>query len=195
ICEQAQTGQLECPKDRRFSGDAWADNPSALLAAHAYLLSSRTMYRMVDAATVPETLRSRLRFSVMQWVEAMSPTNFLVSNPEALNLFMQTQGESLQAGMRNLLSDIQKGRLSQTDESRFQLGENLATTPGAVVFENRLLQLIQYAPTTASVHAKPLLIVPPCINKYYILDLQQGNSLVEFAVSQGFTVFVISWRN
>lgn len=195
VCEKVQQGQLECPKDRRFSGEAWAASQPALLAAHSYLLSARTMFRMVDAASVPDAVRSRLRFSVMQWVEAMSPTNFLASNPEALGLFLQTQGESLQAGMRNLLSDLQKGRLSQTDESGFRLGENLAASQGAVVFENRLMQVIQYAPSTPSVHARPLLMVPPCINKFYILDLQPGNSLVEYAVSQGLTVFMISWRN
>src|SRR3546814_145972 len=153
------------------------------------------MNRLVDAADLPEAARSRLRFSLMQWLEAAAPSNFLATNPEAQQLLIQTQGQSLGNGLRNLLGDLQKGRLSQSDESRFQVGRDLGITPGQVVFKNPLMQVIQYAPQTAKVHKKPLLIVPPCINKFYILDLQPENSFVRYAVQEGHTVFLVSWRN
>lgn len=195
IAAEAQQGILEKPSDRRFASKAWESSPGYLLSAHAYLLSAKTLNQMVDAAQVSEPVRNRLRFSVMQWVEAMSPTNFMVTNPEAQLTLMETHGESLQKGMCNLLNDIRKGRLTQTDESRFELGENIALSEGSVVYQNPVMQLIQYAPLSAKVHQKPLVIVPPCINKFYILDLQPENSFVRHAVEQGFTVFLVSWRN
>src|SRR5690606_36019401 len=163
--------------------------------AHIYLLSASVMQKMVDQAAVPDHVRERLRFSVEQWNDAMSPANYFLTNPDVLKTFADTNGESLQKGFLNLLGDLRRGRISQTDDSTFEVGNNLATTPGSVVFENPWFQLLQYAPQTATVYRRPLLMVPPCINKYYILDLQSGNSLVEYAVSQGFTVFMISWRN
>lgn len=195
LATQAQQGTLGAPPDRRFSSQEWASHPSFLFMAHAYLLSAKTMQVMVDAAQVDDALRNRLKFSVMQWVEAMAPTNFMATNPEAQRALFETQGQSLRDGMMNLLADLKKGRMTQTDESRFQVGQNLAVTPGAVVFQNPYFQLIQYQPTTGKVHRKPLVIVPPCINKFYILDLQPENSFVKYAVDQGFTVFVVSWRN
>jgi len=128
-------------------------------------------------------------------VDAWAPSNFLATNPEALQTLIQTKGQSLLSGMENFLHDVQKGRISQTDESAFEVGRNLATTAGQVVFENRLMQLVQYQPLTQTVHQRPLLMVPPCINKYYILDLQPDNSFVRFALEQGFQVFMVSWRN
>jgi polyhydroxyalkanoate synthase len=131
----------------------------------------------------------------MQWIDALSPANFFATNPDAQAALVDTGGESLVAGLQNLLSDVQRGRISQTDETKFQVGENVATTPGAVVFQNRFFQLIQYKPATTMVYQRPILLVPPCINKFYILDLQPENSFVRHAVEQGFTVFLMSWRN
>jgi polyhydroxyalkanoate synthase len=135
-----------------------------------------------------------VRFAVQQWIDAAAPSNFLALNPEAQKKAIETKGESLARAAAPALGDIQQGHVSQTDESAFEVGRNVATTPGAVVFENELFQLIEYAPLTAKVHERPLLIVPPCINKFYILDLQPENSLVRYA-SQGHRVFVVSWRN
>ena len=195
ILQQAQTGTLPVPSDRRFQGDAWRQNPLALMNAHLWVLSGRMMNRMVDAAQTSEATRNRLRFSVMQWLEATAPSNFLITNPEVQRLVLETSGQSLAKGMANLLQDIGKGRMSQTDETGFELGRNIAVTPGAVVYQNAYMQLIQYAPQTPQVFARPLVIVPPCINKYYILDLQPENSFVRHAVEQGHTVFLVSWRN
>jgi len=192
---QAQEGTLEPPQDRRFRDSSWASNPAFLTIAHGYLLGAQALEEMVDAAQVDESTRERLRFNVMQWTEAISPTNFLLTNPQAQQEAIDTQGQSIAKGLQQLFSDMQKGRMSQTDESAFSVGENVAITPGQVVYENPLMQLIQYAPQTEHVYARPLLIVPPCINKYYILDLQENNSFVRYAVEQGFTVFLVSWRN
>jgi polyhydroxyalkanoate synthase len=195
LATTAHQGNLLPPADRRFNTPSWAGSPSSLLMAHAYLLSARAMNQLVDAADVAEPVRNRLRFSVMQWIEALSPANFLATNPDVQQALIESGGQTLSTGMQHFFGDLQKGRISQTDESKFQLGVNVAATKGAVVFQNRLVQLIQYAPLTATVHKTPLLIVPPCINKYYILDLQPENSFVRYAVEQGFTVFMVSWRN
>ena len=195
LCDDARRGALAPLADRRFAGDAWAANGSHLLLAHTYLLSARAMQRMVDAAQVSEPMRERLRFSIMQWVDALSPSNFLALNPDAQQSIVESAGRALNEGLANLLGDVKKGRITQTDESQFEIGRNVAVTPGEVVFENTLFQLIQYAPSTATVHELPLVIVPPNINKFYILDLQPENSFVRHAVEQGFTVFLISWRN
>ncbi len=195
IASGAQQGVLDKPADRRFAAKAWEASPGHLLAAHAYLLSAKAMNQMVDAAQVSEPERNRLRFSVMQWVEAVSPSNFLATNPEAQRMLVETNGQSLRLGVRNLFQDLQKGRLTQTDESGFELGKNVGTTAGSVIFQNEVIQLIQYAPLSGKVHQKPLLIVPPCINKFYILDLQPENSFVRYVVEQGCTVFLVSWRN
>lgn len=195
MVSSAGQGTLEPPADRRFSGAAWSEDPGALIMAHTYLLSVQALNQMVEAANVTESVRKRLRFSVMQWVDAMSPSNFLATNPDAQHTLIQSRGESLRLGIGNLLEDLRKGRMSQTDESSFELGRNIGVTEGAVVFENAYMQLIQYAPQTPKVYERPLLIVPPCINKFYILDLQPENSFVRHAVEQGFTVFMISWRN
>lgn len=195
LCDDARRGALTPLADRRFAGEAWAANGQHLLMAHTYLLSARAMSRMVDAAQVSEPMRDRLRFSIMQWVDALSPSNFLALNPDAQQSIVESAGRALNEGLANLLGDVKKGRITQTDETQFEIGRNVAVTPGEVVFENPLFQLIQYAPTTATVHEVPLVIVPPNINKFYILDLQPDNSFVRHAVEQGFTVFLISWRN
>lgn len=195
ICDEAQRGVLAPPADRRFRSAAWAASSQHLLMAHAYLLSSRVLSRMVDAAQVSEPLRNRLRFSIMQWVDALSPSNFLAFNPDVQQSIIDTAGRALSDGLANLANDLRKGRISQTDESQFEIGRNVATTPGQVVFQNALFQLIQYSPQTDTVFQRPLVIVPPNINKFYILDLQPANSLVRYAVEQGHTVFMVSWRN
>ena len=195
LLAQSEKGELTTPKDRRFSGDAWASHPSFLFMANAYLLSAETMQKMVDAVDMPEDAREKLRFATMQWLDAMAPSNFLATNPDAQHALIQSNGMSLMQGIQNFYADLQKGYLSQSDESRFTVGENLAITEGQVVFENPLFQLIQYTPLTEQVYQTPLLVVPPCINKYYILDLQPENSFARYAVEQGFTVFLVSWRN
>jgi polyhydroxyalkanoate synthase len=181
--------------DRRFSAPEWRSNPLFAFNAAAYLLNARFLMAMADAVETTPRAKQKIRFAVQQMVDAMSPANFLVTNPEAQQKIIETKGESLAKGIAHMLGDMQKGRISQTDESAFEVGRNVATSEGMVVFENRLFQLIQYKPLTATVHERPLLLVPPCINKYYILDLQPENSLVRHAVEQGHTVFLVSWCN
>jgi polyhydroxyalkanoate synthase len=195
LAEDAREGRLAPPADKRFAGEAWGRSTPHLVLAHAYLLSARAMLRMVDAADVSDALRSRLRFSITQWVDALAPSNFLALNPEAQAAIADSAGKTLADGLANLMNDLRKGRITQTDESQFEIGVNVAVTPGQVVFENPLFQLIQYTPTTPTVHARPLVIVPPNINKFYILDLQPANSFVRHAVDAGHTVFMMSWRN
>jgi len=195
VLAQAQKGTLPAPPDRRFSDKAWSESPAHLVHAHLYLLTSQALQELVDTIQVDDAARERLRFNIMQWTEAVSPANFLFTNPQAQKKALETSGQSLSKGLALLLEDLEKKRLTQTDESAFEVGVDLATTPGAVVYENPLMQVIQYSPQTETVFEKPLLIVPPCINKYYILDLQEKNSFVRHAVQQGFTVFLISWRN
>ncbi len=181
--------------DRRFADAAWQDNPLAAFSAAAYLLQARTLMAMADAVETDPKTRTRIRFAVEQWVAAAAPSNFLAFNAEAQKKAIDTQGESLAKGLQNMVHDLQQGHVSMTDESLFEVGKNVATTTGAVVFENDLFQLIEYKPLTAKVFERPFLMVPPCINKYYILDLQPENSLVRYAVAQGHRTFVLSWRN
>ncbi|WP_246312354.1 class I poly(R)-hydroxyalkanoic acid synthase [Pseudaquabacterium terrae] len=181
--------------DKRFASQAWAQNPATAIAAQSYLLNARTLLKMADSVQADEKTKARIRFAVQQWVDAASPANYLALNPEALNKAIETQGESIAQGLQHLWQDIGKGHVSQTDESVFEVGRNVATTEGAVVFENELFQLIEYKPLTAKVHDKPMLFVPPCINKYYILDLQPENSVIRYTVEQSHRVFVMSWRN
>lgn len=181
--------------DRRFSSHEWHDGGIYQFLADAYLINAETLLKMVETVQADEKTKRRLRFAVTQWVDAMSPANYLATNPEAQQKIIQSGGESLKQGLLNLLEDVQKGRISMTDESKFEVGKNVATTEGAVIYENEYFQLLQYKPLTAQVGIRPLLIVPPCINKFYILDLQPENSLVRYAVEQGNTVFLISWRN
>ncbi len=181
--------------DRRFSGEAWNSNPVSSFTAAVYLLNGRTMLNMVEAVEGDVKTRSRLRFAVEQWMAASSPSNSLAFNAEAQKRAIDTQGGSIAKGIKNLLDDVKRGHLSMTDETAFEVGRNVATTEGAVVFENELFQLLEYKPLTSKVYERPFLLVPPCINKFYILDLQPENSLIRYAVEQGHRVFVISWRN
>ena len=181
--------------DKRFSAQAWTHNPTASMAAATFLLNSRTLQGLADAVQADDKTKARIRFAVEQMSAAAAPSNFLVSNADALQKAIDTKGESIAKGMQNLLHDMKQGHISMTDESLFTVGENVATTEGAVVFENDFFQLIEYKPLTAKVYERPFLLVPPCINKFYILDLQPENSLVRYAVAQGHHTFVLSWRN
>lgn len=183
------------PTDRRFAGEAWQSNPVASYTAAVYLLNARTLMAMADAVEGDDKTRARVRFAVQQWIDASAPSNFLAFNADAQKKAMETQGESIAKGVANLLHDIRQGHVSMTDESVFEIGRNVATTEGAVVFENELFQLLEYKPLTPKVYERPFLLVPPCINKYYILDLQPDNSLIRYAVEQGHRTFVVSWRN
>ena len=182
-------------KDRRFAAPEWSQSPASAFTASMYLLNAQTMQRLADSLTGVEKARERVRFAVQQWSAAMSPSNFLALNPEALKKAVETKGESIQHGIQHLLGDIRQGHLSMTDESVFEVGKNVATTAGTVVFENAYFQLIEYTPITAKVHATPFLFVPPCINKFYILDLQPDNSVVRHLLSEGHRVFMVSWVN
>ncbi len=183
------------PADRRFASGDWAGNHMAAFTAGMYSLNARTLTRMAESLQGDEKSRQRVRFAVQQFVDAASPANYLALNPEVQRLAVESGGKTLQAGLDQLLADLKRGYMSQTDESMFEVGRNVATTEGDVVFENALFQLIEYRPLTKQVHERPILFVPPCINKFYILDLQPENSLVRYAVEQGHRVFVVSWVN
>ena len=192
---QGMLPQMPKTGDRRFAGENWAQNPLSVYSVTAYQMQARALMGMVDAVEADEKTRARIRFGVEQWLAAMSPSNFLAFNADAQKKAIETHGESIAKGVANLLHDMRQGHISMTDESRFEVGRNVATTEGAVVFENELFQLLEYKPLTAKVYERPFLMVPPCINKYYILDLQPENSVIRYAVSQGHRTFVISWRN
>ena len=181
--------------DKRFSGTEWNELPVFRYFRDSYLLTSKMMMQAVEEANLDAPTKQRMRFFMRQYLDAAAPSNYLMTNPEAIKAAMQSRGETLHEGFRNLLADMEKGRISMTDEGAFEVGKNIAVSPGAVVHENALLQLIQYRPTTEKVHERPLVMVPPCINKFYIMDLQPENSLVRFAVGEGHTVFMMSWRN
>jgi polyhydroxyalkanoate synthase len=192
----AASGDAPELKDRRFSDDSWRDqNQPWGWAAALYLVNSEFLRRTAELLEGDPKTVERVCFAVGQWCDALAPSNFLATNPEAQRRIVESKGESLRHGIDNLLSDLQKGRISMTDEEAFEVGRNVATSPGAVVFQNELFQLIQYGASTDKVGSQPLLMVPPCINKYYVLDLQPENSLVGFAVSHGHTVFMVSWCN
>jgi len=181
--------------DKRFSAPEWDALPVFRYFRDSYLLTSKMMMQAVEGAEMDAATKQRMRFFMRQYLDAAAPSNYLLTNPEALKEAMESGGESLQEGLKNLLADMEKGRISMTDESAFVLGKNVGTSKGAVVWENELIQLIQYEPTTAKVFERALVMVPPCINKFYIMDLQPENSLVRYAVEQGHTVFMVSWRN
>ena len=183
------------PGDRRFSSAAWREQPYFAWLRDAYLLYAEYLTSVAALARLPPEEKRRLEFSVRQFVDAIAPTNFPATNPDVLERAVETEGTSVLEGLRNFIGDVGKGRITMSDESAFEVGRNLAVTPGSVVLRNPLIELIQYDATTPSVAKRPLLMVPPCINKYYILDLTPANSFVRHAVDQGHTVFMISWRN
>lgn len=182
-------------RDKRFAGQAWREDKRFAVLQRSYRTYAHFMQRAVDSAPVDDNAKGQLRFVTRQVIDAMSPANFLATNPEAIQLALETQGQSLARGVELFLRDASKGRISMSDENAFVVGKNLATTEGAVIYENPLMQLIMYRPLTKKVAARPLLMIPPCINKFYILDLQPENSLVRYALTQGQTVFMLSWRN
>lgn len=195
LWQEFLSGKSPDVADRRFTSSAWQGNPMSSFNAASYLLNAKFLNAMVDTVDTSSQQKQKIRFAVQQIIDAMSPANFLATNPEAQQKLIETKGESLTKGLANMLADMNKGHISLSDESAFEVGRNLATTEGTVVYENPLFQLIQYKPVTATVHQRPLLMVPPCINKFYILDLQPENSLVRYAVEQGNSVFLISWSN
>ncbi len=188
------------PKDRRFKDEAWKESEVFDFIKQSYLLSARYVQDVVTHVDGldPKTAQ-KVDFYSRQFIDAMSPSNFLLTNPEVLRKTAETGGENLLRGLNNLLSDLERGRgklsIKMTDTDAFRLGENIGVSQGQVVFQNDLMQLIQYSPTTETVLKRPLLIGPPWINKFYILDLRPKNSLVRWAVAQGHTVFMISWVN
>jgi polyhydroxyalkanoate synthase len=181
--------------DKRFSAPEWNELPLFRYYRDSYLLTSKMMMDAVEKADLDAPTRQRMRFFMRQYLDASAPSNYLMTNPEALKAALQTGGKSLEEGLKNLRTDIEKGRISMTDEAAFEVGKNIAVSPGAVVFENDLIQLVQYSPLTKQVFERPLVMVPPCINKFYIMDLQPENSFVRYSVEQGHTVFMVSWRN
>ena len=191
----AEPVAASAPGDRRFASREWRDNPYFSYLKQSYLLAARFLGDLAESAELDAKSKERLRFAVKQWSDAMCPANFAATNPAVLKEALDSGGESITRGIANLIADAHRGRISQSDESAFEVGRNLALTPGDVVFENELIQLIQYRATTPQVGARPFVMVPPCINKYYILDLRPENSFVRYAVEQGHTVFMVSWRN
>lgn len=188
------------PRDRRFKDEAWKDSDVFDFIKQSYLLSARYIQDVVKHADGMEPATAqKVDFYSRQFIDAMSPSNFLMTNPEVLRKTAETGGENLIKGLNNLLGDLERGkgklRISMTDMEAFTIGENVAVTPGKVVYQNDLMQLIQYTPTTEKVLKRPLLIIPPWINKFYILDLRPRNSFVRWATAQGHTVFIVSWVN
>lgn len=188
------------PDDRRFANPLWKSHPYFNYVKQQYMLATEAMTNAVQQLdSIDAREKRRLGYFTQQIVDMMAPTNFLATNPDALMKAVETEGESLVRGLENLVRDIEanKGDLLVTlaDKDAFKVGENLATTPGKVVFRNRMFELIQYTPTTEKVHRTPLLIFPPWINKFYVMDLKPQNSLIKWIVDQGYTLFVVSWVN
>ncbi|MBV8208626.1 MAG: class I poly(R)-hydroxyalkanoic acid synthase [Burkholderiaceae bacterium] len=181
--------------DPRFSDPSWQENSVASFAARTYLVNAQFLNELAASVEADPKTQARVRFAVSQWVDATAPSNFLALNPKVQKRLLETKGGSLTDGLRNLLGDVARGKISQTDEAAFQIGRNVATSEGMVVYRNEVIELIQYKPLTSKVRARPLLLIPPCINKFYIMDLQPENSLVRYCVERGNTVFLISWRN
>jgi len=181
--------------DRRFASREWRDNPYYSYLRQSYLLAANYIEDVLERAPLEPRAKDRALFAARQRIDSMCPANFPAMNPAALRTALESNGESLARGLANLVADAGRGRISQTDESAFELGRNIAVTPGEVVYENDLMQLIQYRPRTAEVAKRPLVMIPPCINKFYILDLQPENSFAGYAVDSGHTVFMVSWRN
>ncbi len=181
--------------DPRFASPEWRTLPWFDYLRRSYLINARWIGELLDAAQMPEAKKRRAAFVLRQYLDAIAPTNFAASNPEVIRLAAESNGASLAQGLKHLSEDVSRGRIRMSDESAFEVGRNIAVTPGAVVYRNPIVELIQYAPRTEQVHSRPLFIVPPFINKYYILDLQPENSFVRYALDQGFQVFLVSWRN
>ena len=198
--EKAEPVVEPAPEDRRFRDQAWSDNALFDFIKQSYLLTARSIQSAVkEVEGLDERTARKVDFYTRQFVDALAPSNFVLTNPEVLRATIESRGENLLNGLKNLLDDLERGKgqlhISMTEMAAFKIGENVAATPGKVVYQNDLIQLIQYAPTTETVKRRPLLIIPPWINKFYILDLRPRNSFIRWAVGQGHTVFVISWVN
>jgi polyhydroxyalkanoate synthase len=192
----AATSPVPDVKDKRFAAESWKEAPAFDFLRQSYLLASNyVLEASAGIEGLDEKEKAKAAFLVKQFVDAMSPSNFALTNPEVLKKTMESGGTNLLKGLEHLLGDLKAGRMKMTDENAFEVGRNVAITPGKVVFENRLFQLIQYSPTTEKVYSTPLLIFPPWINKFYILDLTAEKSFIRWAVEQGLTVFVTSWKN
>ncbi len=183
--------------DRRFKDEAWTRSPMHEMAMHGYLAWSRSVNDLIDSVGLEKKDTQRLRYITSLVTDALSPSNHLLTNPAALQKVQETGGKSLVEGFQNLIDDMTNngGLPSQVDKSAFKVGEDLAATSGAVVFKNEVLELIQYTPTTDIVHERPIMFIPPVVNKYYLLDLAKGKSAVEYLVAQGFQTYMVSWRN
>ena len=206
VTAQRMMGQQVAPLvepakgDKRFSDPAWKDEVVFDYLKQSYLLTSRWLQDNVKQVEgLDDKTAKKVDFYTRQFIDALSPSNFALTNPQVVKATVESKGENLLKGLQNLLTDLERGKgklaIRQTDMAAFKVGENVATSPGKVVFQNELIQLLQYAPATEEVHAMPLLIVPPWINKFYILDLKPENSFIKWATEQGYTVFVISWVN
>src|SRR5436853_5064343 len=198
---QSTTPVVEPAKsDKRFRHEDWEEHFLFDYVKQSYLIAARWLHNAVaNVEGLDERTRKKVDFFTRQYIDALAPSNFALTNPEVFRETIASGGQNLVKGLNNLLDDIERGngqlRISMTDSKAFELGVNIATTPAKVVFQNELMQLIQYEPTTKKVWKRPLLIMPPWINKYYILDLREKNSFIRWAVEQGLTVFVISWVN
>lgn len=183
-------------RDRRFAAPAWRGHPVFALLRESYTVLSQAVLAQVDAVEgISERQREQLRFATRAYVDAASPSNFMLTNPQALQRIVETRGESFLTGLDNMLGDLARGQLTQTPQGAFEVGRDLAATPGKVIHETPLYQLIQYAPTTKAVQRTPLVIFPPWINRFYILDLGPEKSFVRWAVEQGLSVFMVSWKS
>lgn len=182
--------------DRRFQDEAWEENASLDLLKQAYLITANWMTDVAEGmSAVDPALHKRTVFWTQQFVDALSPTNFALTNPAVLQEIVRTGGANLVRGFQNFLADMQEGRVSQVPRGSFEVGKDLACTPGQVVFRNPLIELIQYSPSTEQVHEVPILVIPPWINKYYVMDMRPANSMYKYLVDAGFTLFTISWKN
>src|SRR5262249_25913435 len=186
--------------DKRFTDPAWQDEVVFDYLKQSYLLTARWLQGTIKQVEgVDDKTAQKVEFYTRQFIDAMSPSNFALTNPQVVKATVESKGENLVKGLQNLLTDLERGKgqlaIRQTDMKAFKVGENVATSPGKVVYQNEVMQLLQYAPATAEVYRMPLLIVPPWINKFYILDLKPENSFIKWATEQGYTVFVISWVN
>ncbi|UAA37326.1 class I poly(R)-hydroxyalkanoic acid synthase [Paraneptunicella aestuarii] len=199
--QHADTVIEEPQNDARFKDKDWQENPVFNYLKQAYLLNSEMLNNVINAMEFSDPkAEEQVKFYTRQYINSVAPTNHILTNPEICRDILESKGENLLKGIKNFVKDLEQSpldafKITQTDPSAFTLGENLATTPGKVVYQNKLIQLIHYQPTTETVHENPILITPPFINKYYILDLDQKKSLVRWLVSQGYSVFVISWVN
>ena len=188
--------EVAADADKRFSSPQWRESPIHDMIRQSYVLISDRLLGSVDALEgVDDKQRAKLRFLTRSFVDAMSPSNFAATNPLVMERALETKGESLLKGLENMLRDLSKGQLTHTDPKAFEIGRNIAVTPGKVVKRTPLYELIQYSPTTETVHETPLIIFPPWINRFYILDLNPKKSFIRWAVEQGLTVFVVSWKS